>query len=58
MKSFSTVVRVGAIPTIIPILKALYPPLRFLVRISIPLQRIFASNLPLDYSQHQMTLLM
>jgi len=37
MKSFSTIFKSGAKPSAIPALKAMYPPLRFLVRIGIPL---------------------
>ena len=51
MKLFSTLFKGGRKPSIIPVIKAMYPPLRFLVRVD----TLLAPLINMDYSQHQLT---
>ena len=54
MKSFSTIFKTGTNLNAISVLKALYPALRFLVRINILANSSSLSNL--QYSRHETTL--
>ena len=56
MKAFSTIFKAGQKLSFIPVLRAMSPAFRFLVRISIVASPCLSSNLQLDYSRHRMTL--
>ena len=56
MKAFSTLVRAGQATSVIPTLRAMYPALRFLVRIGIVTSLFHPLIFTLDYSRHQTTL--
>ena len=56
MNSFSTLIKAGQSISVIPSLRALYPALRFLVRIGIVTSLFHPLIFTLDYSRHQTTL--
>ena len=55
MKAFSTLIGGGQVISVIPSLRAMYPVLRFLVRIGTVTSSFHRLISTLDYSQHQTT---